>query len=244
MNHTCKNMQERIAGYVLGSLSEAQTRLVRDHVNECTDCRQYLQQLDRHSEALIACGEQVKAEMAGRCDKVIEALSDVTPEPARSTWIVPLLGRLARTAVAAVLVLGAGIAIGRFTAPRPVDVAQLRADVEASVVASLKPAVQESMLAEVDRRFDAALAANNTQLTTEIAEQMREDLRLFATDLMNGTQTLVDRRFAEVVQLIEAARLTDRRQVARALDQIKTQTGRGLIRLAGLTEETPATSQN
>jgi len=141
---------------------------------------------------------------------------------------VPLMGRLVRTAVAAVLILGAGIALGRFTAPRPVDVEQLRADVQA----------------EMGRRLDAALAANNTQLAAEVGEQMRQDLRLFATDLMSGTQTLVDRRFAEVVQLIEAGRLTDRRQVARALDQIKTHTGMGFRTLAALTEETPATLQN
>ncbi len=244
MNHACKNMQERIADYVLGSLSEAQAETVRNHVGECAGCRHYLQQLQSHSEALIACGEQVRAGMAERAEKVIGTLGDVTPAPARSRWVVPLIGRLVRTAVAAVLILGAGIAIGRFTTPSPVNVEQLRADVEASVVASLKPAVQEGMLAEVNRRFDAALAANNTQLTTEIAEHMREDLRSFATDLMSGTQTLVDRRFNEVVQLIEAARLTDRRQVAKAFDQIRTQTGRGFVRLAALTEEVPATVEN
>ncbi len=45
------------------------------------------------------------------------------------------------------LVLGAGVGIGRWTAPRPVDVERLRADLQASIVASLKPAVQESILA-------------------------------------------------------------------------------------------------
>lgn len=242
--NACTNMQERIADYVLGALSKEQANALRNHLTACAACREYLEALEDHSEALVACGEQLKGGMAARCDGVMAALNDAAPAPARAERIVPVLGRLARMAVAAVLVLGAGIAIGRFTAPRPVDLEQLRADVRASVVASLKPTVQESTLAQVDRRLDAALAANNTRLTTEIAGQMRQDLRVFATDLMSGTQTLVDRRFTEVVQLIEAGRLTDRRQVAKALDQIKTQTGMGLMRLAAWTEETPATLEN
>ncbi len=244
MSQACQNMQERIADYVLGALGEEQTEALKDHVSRCAGCRQYLHELERHNEALITCGEHVKAGMAARCDRVIEALSDAALAPARSARIVPLIGRLARMAVAAVLILGAGIAIGRFTAPRPVDVDQLRADLQSSVLASLTPAVQESMLAEMDRRLGSALAESNAQFKTEIAEQMGRDLRIFANDLMSGTQTLVDRRFTEVVQLIEAGRLTDRRQVAKALDQIKTQTGMGFLRLAALTEETPATVQN
>ena len=119
------------------------------------------------------------------------------------------------------------------------DVEQLRTDVQASVLASLEAGVQERMLAQMDQRLDVALAANNTQLAGEIVEQMRGDLQTFATDLTANTKALVDRRFADAVELIEAGRLTDRRQVAKALDQIRTQTGRGLMRLAAMTEETP-----
>jgi anti-sigma-K factor RskA len=226
MNHACTNRQNAIADYVLGALDEEQTQTLKRHIAGCAGCREYLGQLNSHSEALIACGAQIEAGMTARCEKTIEALHDVTP--ARSLRIVPLLGRFARTAVAAVLVLGAGIAIGRVTAPRPVDVEQLRAD------------VRESVLVQVDQR----LTASNSQAVAEITEQTRRDLRIFATELISGTQTLVDRRFTEVVQLIEAGRLTDRHQVAKALDQIKTQTGMGLLRLAAWTEETPASSQN
>lgn len=240
MNHACSNMQDRIADYVLGALDEGQAQAVTDHVNECAACRRYLEQLDSHSEALLACGTQVRAGMNARREKALAALTEAAPPEAQAARIVPLLGRLARTAVAGVLVLGAGIAIGRLTAPRPVDVEQLRADVQASVVASLTPAVEQRVLAQMDRRLDAALAANSTQLAADIVEQMRQDLQVFGADLASGTQTLVDRRFAEVVELIEAGRLTDRRQVAKALDQIRTQTGMGFLRLAAMTGETAA----
>ena len=239
MNHACSHMQDRIADYVLGCLDETQAQSVKDHVRECTACRQYLHDLESCSEALIACGHEIKAESSARCEKVVTALADVTPAAAPGGRIIPMLARLARTAVAAVLILGAGIAIGRLTAPQPVDVEQLRTDVQASVLASLEAGVQERMLAQMDQRLDVALAANNTQLAGEIVEQMRGDLQTFATDLTANTKALVDRRFADAVELIEAGRLTDRRQVAKALDQIRTQTGRGLMRLAAMTEETP-----
>ncbi|MBN1362141.1 MAG: zf-HC2 domain-containing protein [Sedimentisphaerales bacterium] len=238
MNQACTNMQNAIADHVLGVLSEEQTQALRSHLAGCAGCAEYLRQLEDHSKALIACGARVEADMAARCEKAIEALGDVAP--VRVPRIVPLLGRLVRTAVAAVLILGAGIVIGRFTTPRAVDAEQLRADVQASVLASLKPAVLESVLAQVDQRLEAS----HTQMVTDITEQTHRDLRVFANELLSGTQTLVDRRFTEVVQLIEAGRLTDRRQVAKALDQIKTQTGIGLLRLAAWTEETPQALQN
>jgi anti-sigma factor RsiW len=237
-------MKDKIVDYVLGALSADEAQAVKHHVDACPACRRYLRDIESHNEGLIACGQEVKADMVARCDRALEALKDVVPAEARGPRIVTFLGRLALTAVAAVLVLSAGIAIGRVTAPRPVDIGQLRSEVEASVIASLTPAVQETMLAQVDQRLDKALSANNTQLTTEIAAQVREDLRLVTTELMSGTQSLVDRRFTEVVQLIEAGRQTDRQQVARALQQIRTQTGMGFVRLAALTNEVPATLEN
>jgi uncharacterized protein YdeI (BOF family) len=203
-----------------------------------------MQDLQGYSEALSACGEQIMAGTPGRCEREVEALADMTPAQTPSVRIVPVLGKLTRVAVAAVLVLAAGIAIGRFTTSRPVDVEQLRAEVQASVLASFEAGVQERMLAQMDQRLDLALEANNTQLTGQIVEQMRGDLQTFAADLTGNTKVLIDRRFAEVVELIEAGRLTDRRQVAKAFDQIRTQTGRGLMRLAAMTDETEPFSEN
>lgn len=240
MNHACSHMQDRIADYVLGCLDEAQKQRVKDHVHQCAACRQYLHDLESYSEALVTCGRQLKANSSARREKVIAALTDVTPAPVPAGRIVPLLGKLARAAVAAVLILSSGIAIGRFTAPRPVDVEQLQTDVQASVLASLEADVQKRLLTQMDQRLDTALAANNTQLAGQIVEQMHGDLQIFATNMTAGTRELVDRRFSEVVELIEAGRLTDRRQVAKALDQIRTQTGMGLMRLAAMTNETTA----
>lgn len=240
MNRSCPEMQDRIVDYMLGALEEPEARAVREHLAGCEGCRQYLSGLKQQGDALVELGGQVVADMDARQDRVIQALEGVTP----AARIVPVLGGFMRIAVAAVLVLGAGVLIGRLTAPRPVDAEQLRADLEASIVAALKPAVQEDMLAELDRRVQATLASNDTKLRVEVAEQISRDLHSFALRFTASSEQLMDRRFAELVEVIEAARLTDRRQVARALEQIKVQTGAGLRSVAALTESAPATVEN
>jgi hypothetical protein len=233
-------MQDRIIDYMLGALDGAEAAVVQEHLARCESCRQYLNDLKRQGEGLVALGGQIAAEMDARREKVIQALQGVAP----AARVVPTIGGFMRIAVAAVLVLGAGVAIGRMTAPRPVDVEQLRADLEASIVASLKPAIQESVLAGLDQRLEAALANNDTKLRVEVAEQIGRDLRSFASQVTSNSEQLMDRRFAELIEVIEAARLTDRRQVARALEQIKAQTGAGLRSVAALTSPASTTLEN
>lgn len=294
MSRPCDDMRDMMVDLTLGILNEEQRRDVQTHVDACESCRRYMQALEDESEALIALGQTVQADMGARQTKMIETLQTVAPAKPK---VLPFVGGFVRTAVAAVLMLGAGIVVGRLTSPRPVDVEQLRAELQTSIVASLQPtlregvqadveqlgsdlqssltaslqsAVRESVradsvqlrtdlrssvaarvepmlrervLADVDERLASALAASEERVATEVVEQVREDLRVITTELMASSQGLLDQRFSEVVQLIEAARQTDRRQVARALEQIKTQTGMGLLRLAARTEETAPVRQ-
>lgn len=236
MNRFCPDMQDRIVDTMLGALDEHEARIVQEHLAGCEGCRRHLDDLKRQGDALAELGDRIAVDADVRQEKVVKALREVAP----ATRIAPILSRFARIAAAAVLILGAGIVIGRMTAPRPVDVERLRADLEASIVASLKPAVQESVLAGLDERLAAALAGNDASLQAEAAEQIRRELESFASN----SEDRMDRRFAELIDAIEAARLTDRRQVARALEQIKAQTGAGLRSVAALTNPAPATTEN
>jgi anti-sigma factor RsiW len=234
-------MRERILDLALGALNAERAREVQRHLDTCDSCRRYAQALAEQGESLAVLGRQVQADMDARRCRTIEALQGVAPARPR---VLPSLGRFARAAVAAVLVLAAGIIIGRLSSPESIDVEQLRADLQASIVASLQPAVRQAVLSDVDRRLEAALAARDERIATELVELLRQDLRVIAAELTTGSERLVDERFADVVQLIEAARQTDRRQVARALEQIRTQAGMGFLRLATLTEGRPAARQD
>jgi anti-sigma factor RsiW len=251
MNRPCPDRQDRIADYVLGALNAGDAEALERHVADCERCGGYLHELRSHDEALAALGAELEQAMPGRRANVIQALRDVTPTETRATRVLPFVGGFVRAAVAAVLLLGAGIAIGRLTAPEPVDVQQLRRDLEQSVAASLRPAVRESVLTEVDQRLQSALTEEYASLSTVLAEQVRRELRILGTQLMSGTEAMMDRRLDDFVQLIEAARLKDRQRVARALEQIEysrlrdvRQIGLGLQTLAAQTDDEPTVLQN
>jgi len=248
MNGPCPQMQDQIADYVLGALDTQQAEALRAHLAGCDGCRQYAQSLKSQARSLVAFGGQIDTDMEARQDRVIEALQAMSPAEAGRTRVFPFVGRFLRTAVAAVLVLGFGVSIGRWTAPRSVDVEQLRADLQASITASVGLAVQENILSQVDQRLQAGLSKNEAKLRAELAGQVRDDVQRFAAQAASSSETLVEKRFVELVQLVEEARLKDRQRVARAFEQIeqnrardKAQIGMGLQSLAALTAKaTPA----
>jgi hypothetical protein len=235
-------MQDRIADYVLGALDAAQAEALREHISECPGCRQYLERLKEQGESLVELGRQIDGGMTARQDRVIEALQNAAPAEPLARRVFPFIGGFARMAVAAVLLLGVGITIGRWTAPRQVDVEQLRADLEASIAASIQPVVQTSVLAQVNRRLQA-----EAQQRTEMARQTHQDLYLLAEQFTAGTESLenlMKGRFAEMVDIIEAGRETDRWRVEKALQEMRTRTGMGLQALAVRANEPATTVQN
>jgi anti-sigma factor RsiW len=240
-------MQDRIADYVLGALDAQQAEALREHLNGCDACRRYARNLKEQSKSLVAFGRQIEAGMGARQNRVIEALQNVSPAETGTKRGFPFIGGFMRMAIAAALVLGTGVAIGRWTAPRPVDVEQLRADMETSLAASLRPAVQEAVLAQVDQRLQAGLSKNEAKLRTELTGQIRDDVQRFAAQAASNSETLVERRFFEFVQLVEEARLRDRQHVVRALEQMERNRYRDRTEvrtgLATLIEKKPATVQ-
>lgn len=239
MNQPCPHMQDRILDYVLGALSPQQAEILREHLTACDACRQYVQSLQGQTRSLAALGSQIDAGMEARQGRVIEALQAVSPAEAGPTQVFPFLGGFLRTAVAAVLVLGVGLGLGRWTAPR-VDVEQLRADLQATLAASVTRAVQEDILSQVDQRLLAALK-NEAKLRTELASQVRSDVQRSVTQTASDSETLVEKRFTELVQLVEEARLTDRQRMVKALERMEQNRYQIQTSLAALIEKKPAT---
>ncbi len=193
MNEPCENMPEQIADYLLGALDEQGRQAVASHLETCPACRAYLQALQDHEQTLVALGEQIAAGMDEREERVLEAVN----RPGRRHRVLPW----GKWAVAAALIMASGIAIGRFTSPRPIDAERLKAE------------VQRAVLADVNRRVNTALA--------KAADQTAEDMRIMATQLAAGSKAMMNARLAELIDLIETARRTDRQRVADALMQIE-----------------------
>ena len=129
------------------------------------------QDLKRQGDALVGLGGRGGAEMDARQDQAIQALEGVTPEQDRTHYRrLPADRR------------GGGAGPRGRRADRPDDgpaAGGCRATPGGpggSLVASLKPAVQESMLAGLDQRLPATLASNDTKLRIEVAEQISRDL--------------------------------------------------------------------
>jgi hypothetical protein len=239
-------MQDRILDYVLTRLDPQQSEIVREHLTGCDACRQYVQSLRGQVRSLIALGSEIDAGMAARQDRVIEALHGLAPTQESTTRVFPFLGGFLRTAVAAVLVLGVGIGLGRWTAPR-VNVEQLRADLQASLAASVTEAVQESILSQVDQRLQVGLSQNEAKLRTELTRQVRDGWQGFMSQAASNAENLVEKRFAELVQVVEEARLTDRQRMVKALERMEQSRYRDRAEvqtsLAALIEKKPAAGQ-
>ena len=152
-------------------------------------------------------------------------------------------GPIVRLATAAAVLIAAGFLAGRLSAP-PVDVEQLRAELEASLKSSLEPAIRQSVLDEADRRWQSVFAASCAQLKDELAQQVRRDLTQFAAQSLTASGVQTQRQLRELIQLIEAARIQDRRNVEVALEHIESQFGNGLVTLAAHTNELQRPEQN
>jgi len=145
--------------------------------------------------------------------------------------------RLIKLAAAAVLMIGAGFIGGRLSAPEPLDVQELRAALESSLKSSFVPAIRQELLSEMDERWQSTLTANHAQIKDELAQQVRRDLTEFAAQTLAASGTRTDQRLMELIQLIEAARVQDRRRMAKAFDYIESRFGNGLVTLAARTDE-------
>ena len=148
-----------------------------------------------------------------------------------------LLLMMAKLAAAAVVLICAGYVAGWLSAPKPLDVEELRAALESSLKSSLEPAIRQAVLAEADSRWQSAFKASYDQLKDELARQVRYDLTRSSAQTLAAAGTQTDQRLKELIQLIEAARVQDRRRIEEALDHIERQFGSGLVTLAARTDE-------
>jgi hypothetical protein len=158
-----------------------------------------------------------------------------------------LMVSIAKFAVAALIFVGFGFFAGRLSAPKPLDMNELQVALESSIKSSLEPLIKQDVLVEFEERLVSALNENNTLLKDELQQQVDRDLNEFAARTVTASRNLTEQRFRELIDLIEAARERDRRQIEAALSQIRQQTtrfGSGLVALVTQADEALRTKQN
>ena len=143
---------------------------------------------------------------------------------------------VAKLAVAAVLMIGAGFVGGRLSAPKPPDAQQLQAAMESSLKSSLEPVIRRQLQDEFDNRLQSALSAQRDTLKQELARQVHRDLETFAGQTLTTVGNLMDQRLMEFAQMVEEARIKDRQHVAAAFDYMGSRFGDGLETLATQTD--------
>ena len=199
--------------------------------NQIHDRLKRLSQVEPTREAADRAMQRVRDTLMS--EKAIPKLR-LSPGDALRRRLPPIIAKLAS---AAVLMIGAGFIGGRISAPEPLDLQEFQAALESSLESSLAPAIRQELLSEMDDRWQSALAASHAQIKDELTQQVRRDLMQFAAQTLAASGTQTDRRLAELIQLIEAARVQDRRRMAEAFDYIESRFGNGLVTLAAQTNE-------
>jgi hypothetical protein len=238
-------MQDKIADYVIGTLSKEEIYAVEQHTAQCPQCRQYMDALQRQSSTLGQWAEQLQGRMTSQEDKIIAALEHVDQQQPQPAWKTVIHSNLTRLAAAALFILGIGFRAGRLSAPSAGDIQQIRAEFKTSLT-DCEQRLRQSVstrLEQTNQEVDSALVA--------IQSQLRQDLKEFGVQTLTAVKTMTDQRSSELIQLIEQARLRDRQHIETALQDIqawrlqdKTQFARSLQTIAAKTYEPTQTDKN
>ncbi len=116
-----------------------------------------------------------------------------------------------KVAAAAVLLIIAGYAAGRLSAPRGPDAEQLQA--------ALEPAIRQNLLDEMKRYWQLALTSSYVQLKEDLTQQYRRDLSRFAIQTLAASNAVTNELLTELIESINVAQTEDRQWVAAAFEQ-------------------------
>ena len=127
-------------------------------------------------------------------------------------WLMAT-GSFTKVAAAAVLLIIAGYAAGRLSAPRGPDAEQLQA--------ALEPAIRERLLDEMRQYLQLGLASCYARLKDDLSQQYRSDLNQFAAQTLAASGVVTNQLLEELIESINAAQTQDRQWVTAALEQIE-----------------------
>jgi hypothetical protein len=156
----------------------------------------------------------------------------------------------ARLAAAAGILVLCGYVTGRLSAPKPLDLDELREALAPSVAAALEPGLRKRVVEEIRQDYQLALAGTYVRVKEELTEQYRNDLNRFALQTLAASNAVTNELLTQVVQSIDTAQTQDLRRIVRVLSEIemnreqdKTQLASGLQTLAYRTDELSRTNR-
>ena len=122
-------------------------------------------------------------------------------------------GRFGKIAAAAVLMIAAGYAVGRWSAPRPPDMEQIRA--------ALEPAIRQNLLGETRQYVQSGLASGYIQMRDELSRQYRQDLSKVAVQTLAASNSVTNELLTKLIESVNTAQSQDRQWFAAALEQVE-----------------------
>ncbi|UCF14373.1 MAG: zf-HC2 domain-containing protein [Phycisphaerales bacterium] len=247
MNEECERMKDKMADHLFDGLGAQDREALNKHLAGCSKCAEHFQKLGDERALLREFSEKVGAETQRRKEAMAEVIKrcDLSKR-ARITsgWGAIVLSPAAKLAAAAVLLIAVGFAAGRLMPGRSVDIDELRVALEGSMKSSLEEGIQNKLIERVNLDREAALDRHYARLKDEFARQSRREMSELAEMTLAASQAATEERLAELVRLIEAARLADHWQIRRALKQTEanrlqdwTRFGESLINLVPFKEE-------
>ena len=212
---------EEWVDYLYGELGLAERRALAAHLTQCEEC---LTKVETWRSAMDALSAWRLEEPVGRRRR----------RPV--VW--------AASAAAAMLLVVLGYGAARLTAPEPVDVPALKAEVAGSVLASLEPRLRQDVVAELRGEWVPALGATRDLLYETLYEQVGRDVRELAARAVIASTAETNRLLAEYLQEVQDAHEQDREAVIQLVQlgemqrrDDATRMRRGLGTLAALTSE-------
>ena len=173
-------------------------------------------QLTKHLESCPECREQVAT-----WDRTIRKL-DSWKLPQRSAREA-MPQALVRWAIAAVLVLGIGFGLGRFSTYASFDANKLRSELESSLRASVAAELQQQRRPAEDNGWQAALAATRSQISNDFQVQLAIERDQIMAGVMNVSARDSRRQLNEFIQFLRTTRDEDRQNTLVLLREIQKQ---------------------
>jgi hypothetical protein len=121
---------------------------------------------------------------------------------------------LTKIAAAAVLLIAAGYAAGRLSAPQAPDMEQIRA--------ALEPSIRQKLLDDTKQYMQVGLTNAYVRIKDELSKQYRQELNRVALQSVAASNAVTNELLTQLVESFNEAQSQERQRIATTLGQIES----------------------